>query len=128
MTKNIFTIAKKEATTYPNVVTLTANTGIALVKDYQRAESIIKELLASCYNICPFKNYEQLIAAYQVYIDSKSWAISMKSTPEYEWLNTLPKKNTPILLGIVSIFSNSSSGTWWATYTIIDNDSIFCKM
>ena len=33
MTKNIFTIAKKEATTYPNVVTLTANTGIALDKD-----------------------------------------------------------------------------------------------
>lgn len=128
MIKNVFSIAKKEATNYPNVVTLTVNTGIALNNSYQFAEDHIRTMLISYYNVYPAHNYEQLIAAYQVYKDSDSWAASVKCTPEYEWLEKLPKNNKPILIGVSNIFSNSATNTWWAAYTIIDSDSIFCKI
>lgn len=39
MIKNVFSVAKKEATNYSNVVTLTANTGISLNTSYQQAEN-----------------------------------------------------------------------------------------
>lgn len=47
MIKNVFSVAKKEATNYSNVVTLTANTGISLNTSYQQAENSIKEILMS---------------------------------------------------------------------------------
>ena len=113
MIKNVFSVAKKEATNYSNVVTLTANTGISLNTSYQQAENSIKEILMSCYNMSP---------------DPNSWAVGVKCTPEYEWLEKLPKNNKPILIGVTNIFANSATNTWWATYTIIDSDSIFCKI
>ena len=128
MIKNVFSVAKKEATNYSNVVTLTANTGISLNTSYQQAENSIKEILMSCYNMSPFANYDQLISAYRVYRDPNSWAVGVKCTPEYERLEKLPKNNKPILIGVTNIFANSATNTWWATYTIIDSDSIFCKI
>lgn len=52
--------------------------------------------------------------------------VSIKCTPEYEWLEKL-SKNAPILVGIINIFSNSSTETWWCTYSILEKNSLFIK-
>lgn len=128
MIKNIFSVAKKEATNYQDVVTVTANTGFKLDKSYESVEENIKNILSACYNVSPFSDHQKLIAAWHVHNDSNSWAASVKTTPEYEWIENLPKKNAPILLGLTGIYANGKTGTWWITYTIIDNNHLFYRV
>lgn len=128
MIKNRFIISKKEATNYRGVVIVTANTGFKLDTSYENIEINIKSILSSCYNVSPFQNHQKLIAAWQVYNDPCSWAASVKSTPEYEWLEKLPKKDTSILVGLTGIYANSKTGTWWTVYTIIEKNNIFYKI
>ena len=128
MIKNIFSVSKKEATNYQDVVTITANTGFELDKSYESVEKNIKNILSACYNVSPFFDVKQLIAAWHVHNDPHSWAASIKCTPEYDWLETLPKKNAPILIGLTGIYANGKTGTWWITYTIIDNNHLFYRV
>lgn len=43
MIKNVFSVAKKEATNYSNVVTLTANTGISLIPVISRQKVVSRK-------------------------------------------------------------------------------------
>ena len=81
MIKNIFSVSKKEATNYQDVVTITANTGFKLDKSYESVEKNIKNILSECYNVSPFLDVKQLIAAWHVHNDPHSWAASIKCTP-----------------------------------------------
>ena len=123
---NMFLIVKKEATNYLNVVNVTANTKIPSAKKYDYVEKLITHLFQSYFNVSPFSDVASLAAAWRVSHDSKSWAVSIKCTPEYEWLEKL-SKNAPILVGIINIFSNSSTETWWCTYSILEKNSLFIK-
>ena len=122
----MFLIVKKEATNYLNVVNVTANTKIPSAKKYDYVEKLITHLFQSYFNVSPFSDVASLAAAWRVSHDSKSWAVSIKCTPEYEWLEKLTK-NAPILVGIINIFSNSSTETWWCTYSILEKNSLFIK-
>lgn len=123
---NMFLIIKKEATNYLNVVNVTANTKIPATKNYDYTEKLIIHLFQSYFNVSPFSDVASLAAAWRVSQDSKNWAASIKCTPEYEWVEKLPK-NTPILVGIINIFLNSSTETWWCTYSILKKNSLFIK-
>lgn len=128
MIKNIFSVSKKESTNYKGVVNVTANTGIKLTKSYELAEDNIRTILTNCFNVSPFSDYKKVIAAWHVYNNPNSWSASVKTTPEYEWIETLSKKNAPILLGLTGIYANGKTGTWWITYTIIDNNHLFYRV
>ena len=93
----MFLIVKKEATNYLNVVNVTANTKIPSAKKYDYVEKLITHLFQSYFNVSPFSDVASLAAAWRVSHDSKSWAVSIKCTPEYEWLEKL-SKNAPILV------------------------------
>lgn len=119
---------KKEATSIKNLVTMTVDTTISICTDFVCAEKLIKRELKKRYKVYTGARADRLIDAWEVVRDPKSWkSFEVKQFPEYEWLANSEDVQKPIMTGILSVYMNSSTRTWWIVYTILECNEEFAN-
>ncbi len=119
-------ILKKEATDRKYVTTVTVDTGVKMAVNYTQAEKVIKTDLRKMYNMYTGTHLDRVVEAWEVQKKPNSWnAFTVKQYEEYEWLVSVQKDQKPIVAGIISIFANSSTRTWWMIFVMVENNEEF---
>lgn len=117
-------IVKKEATNRHGMVSITANTDISIAQDYGITETMICKVFHEMYNVYTGTDQIQLVNAWYGYLNPNDCSCSTRLSTEYAWLKSLSVKK-PVLISVQNIFMNSSTKTWWITYSILEHNTIF---